>query len=208
MADRNHSPRTVASITRNGRGPQHHRCDDPGLSPKEFLYAIMHDPTFQLSIRIDAAKALLSITASIPRPINHHIGCKIVIGGIPSEDLGPCDKSGCEPRTPGQNSVAEAPEQINGNSQSFPRGRLNNPHPQSGPVAPVNIETNSHPPTLIDYSTPPTPDEIQQIKAAINKLRPNLAHLPIPEPHLCACGHWIFGPCPLGERCCDRTKLN
>jgi hypothetical protein len=25
---------------------------------------------------------------------------------------------------------------------------------------------------------------------------------------LCQCGHWLFGPCPLGERCRDRSKLN
>jgi hypothetical protein len=59
-----------------------------------------------------------------------------------------------------------------------------------------------------DYSTPPTPAELQEIKAAINKLRPDLAHLPIPEPRLCACGHWIFGPCPLGEQCRDTSSPN
>jgi hypothetical protein len=30
----------------------------------------------------------------------------------------------------------------------------------------------------------------------------------VPAPHLCGCGHWIFGPCPLGERCRDGSKLN
>jgi hypothetical protein len=40
------------------------------------------------------------------------------------------------------------------------------------------------------------------------RLRPDLAHLPIPEPRLCSCGHWMFGPCPLGERCRDKSKLN
>ena len=61
-----------------------------------------------------------------------------------------------------------------------------------------------------DYSTPPTPQELAEIKAAINKLRPDLAHLPIPEFHLCPCGHWITGE----YDCCralssrDPSKMN
>jgi hypothetical protein len=64
------------------------------------------------------------------------------------------------------------------------------------------------PQILRDYSDPPTPEDIQQIAAAVHRLRPDLAHLPIPEPRLCTCGHWMFGPCPLGERCRERSKLN
>ena len=188
-----HTIRSVASITREGRAPQPHACDAPNLSAKEFLLAVMHDRTLPLATRIKAASALLPFTNSVPRPTNSVPRCKIVIGG-----LGPYDQS----------LSPEDPEQINTISQSKSAIANNNPHPQSGAPGPLYIEENPEPSTSINYSTPPTPAELQEIKAAINRLRPDLAHLPVPEPHLCACGHWIFGPCPLGERCCDRTKLN
>ena len=81
------------------------------------------------------------------------------------------------------------------------------------PGDPQNLTRDPEPLPSPDYSRPPTPEEIREIKAVINKLRPDLAHLPVPEPHLCACGHWMFGPCPLGERCRDSSlrdpsKLN
>ena len=67
MADTKQSPprqtepmvRTVASITREGRGPQTHAYDDPDLSPIEFLQAVYRDPLLPMSIRIDAARGLL-----------------------------------------------------------------------------------------------------------------------------------------------------
>jgi len=142
-----------------------------------------------MSIRIDAARGLLPYTE--PRPAcapSSSYGCKIIIGG-----LGPFEQS----------LSPEDPEQINENSQSFSVSRSNNPHPQSETPGPLYTETNSNPPTFIDYSSPPTPSELQEIKAAIKKLRPDLAHLPIPEPHLCACGHWIFGDCN-----CPKPTLN
>src|SRR5262249_27851678 len=42
MADTNQFPRTVASITRKGQGPQTHTYDDPDLSPLQFLLEVMH----------------------------------------------------------------------------------------------------------------------------------------------------------------------
>jgi hypothetical protein len=51
--------RTVASITREGRGPQTHTYDDPDLSPIEFLQAVYHAAHLPMSIRIDAARGLL-----------------------------------------------------------------------------------------------------------------------------------------------------
>ena len=197
MADTKQSPprQVVKDFVRKSPseapGPAH-PCDAPGLSPIEFLHAVYCDPHLPMSIRIDAARGLLPYTE--PRPAcapSSHVGCKIIIGGLgpPSPD-------------------PEVPEQINENSQSFSWSALNSHQPQLDDPRPLNTETNSSPQTFIDYSTPPTPAELQEIKAAINRLRPDLAHLPVPEPHLCACGHWIFGPCPLGERCCDRTKPN
>jgi hypothetical protein len=177
-----------------------HPCDDPGLSPIEFLQAIYRDPLLPMSIRIDAARGVLPYTEPRPASIpSLHIGCTIVIGG-----LGPCPSHSL----PDHGSVAEDPEQINTISQSFSRSGSNNPQPSSEATAPVYTETTSYPPSLPDYSIPPTHTELQEIKAAINRLRPDLAHLPIPEPHLCQCGHWIFGPCPLGERCRDKSSPN
>ena len=90
-----------------------HPCNNPNLSPIEFLEAVTHDDTFSIALRAKAAKALTLIHTKAPVP-------------------------------------------------------------------PITI----------------------------NKLRPDLAHVPIPEPRMCRCGHWLFGPCPLGERCRERSKLN
>jgi len=102
MADTNPSqPRIVASITREGRGPQHHPCNAPSLGPLEFLQAVYRDASFPMSIRIDAARALLPYTEPPPgpRPTNSVPRCTIVIGG-----LGPCDHGSAspspEPRSP------------------------------------------------------------------------------------------------------------
>jgi hypothetical protein len=177
-------------FTHQDPGPSPHPCNAPDLSPIEFLQAIYRDRTFPLSTRIDAARALLPYTE--PRPTNSFPPrCKIIIGG-----LGPYDHG----------SVTEDAEQINANSQSKSRIRPDNPQPSSETPGPTNIETNSYPATLIDYSTPPTPAELQEIKAAINALRPDLAHLPVPEFHLCPCGHWITGEYDCCRR--ERSKLN
>src|SRR5215831_12443788 len=137
--------------------------------------------------------------------------CTIVIGGIP-DDCARATDHGSVAHSPGG-----SPGQINEKSHSFSVARLNNHSAQSETPRPSyiektfpssNSETLSDTPFIPDYSRPPTPAELQEIKAAINRLRPDLAHLPIPEPHLCSCGHWIFGPCPLGERCRDGSKLN
>ena len=212
MADTNPFPRTVASITREGRGPQTHAYDDPNLGPLEFLLAVMRATHLPMATRIKAASAAMPYTAPRPNTNSFHIDaerirCKVIIPDMPELFL----REGQGPRTPAKEFAAEDPEQDNTISQSFSVGRLNNHPAQSGDTPVLNIETNSYPPTLPDYSTPPTPptpDELQAVKAAINRLRPDLAHLPIPEPHLCACGHWMFGPCPLGERCRERSKLN
>jgi hypothetical protein len=192
MADTNPFPRTVASITREGRGPQTHAYDAPDIGPLEFLHAVYRDPSLPMSTRIDAARGLLPYTEPRPASVpSSHIGCTIVIGG-----LGPC-ATDPEPRSPADPT----------------RNHSQNPDPASitvthdgDPGDPVNIETTPHPDFVPDYSTPPTPAELQEIKAAINALRPDLAHLPVPEFHLCPCGHWITGE----YDCCRRelSKLN
>jgi len=202
MADTKQSPprQVVKDFVRKSPseapGPAH-PCDAPGLSPIEFLQAIYRDPLLPMSIRIEAARGLLPYTeprlASVPPS---HIGCTIVIGG-----LGPCDYGSASPEP-------RPPADPTGNHSQNPFGAKITLTRDGDPGNPVNIETTFHPQSLRDYSTLPTPAELQEIKAAINKLRPDLAHLPIPEPRLCQCGHWMFGPCPLGEQCRNRSKLN
>ena len=46
---------TVKEFVRNGLPPQTHLCDDPDLSPLQFMLAVMRDTTLPLSIRLDAA---------------------------------------------------------------------------------------------------------------------------------------------------------
>jgi hypothetical protein len=64
---------------------------------------------------------------------------------------------------------------------------------------PPNTGLGSSYEPAIDYSTPPTPAELEEIQAAVHALRPDLAHLPLPELHHCPCGHWISGTYP----CCE-----
>ena len=181
------------SFTTQAPEPAPHAYNDPDLSPVEFLQAVYRDPLLPMSIRIDAARGLLPYTEPRPASIpSSHIGCTIVIGG-----LGPCAPS-----------PEHEPGQINEKSQSFSVGRSDNPPPQFGGPGPLNMTRNPEPSLFIDYSTPPSPQELQEIKAAINNLRPDLTHLPIPEFHLCPCGHWITGTYPCCQALTDKTKLN
>ena len=187
-----HTIRSVASITREGRGPQTHAYDAPDLSPLQFLTEVMHAKHLPLDMRIKAASALLPYTNSFPRPTNSFPPrCKIIIGG-----LGPYTASP-EPRSPA--------DPTENHSQNPLSPNITLTHDQST-QAPQNLTTIPNTPPLIDYSTPPTPAELQEIKAAINKLRPDLAHLPVPEFHLCPCGHWITGEYDCCRR--ERSKLN
>ena len=200
MADTKQSPprQMVKDFVRKSPseapGPAH-PCDAPGLSPIEFLQAVYRDPLLPMSIRIDAARGLLPHTEPPPgpRPVYSVPRCTIVIGG---------------PGPYNHGSSPEDPEQTNTNSQSFSVGRSNSHHAQSETPGTPNFEEMNSDHSPIDYSTPPTPTELQEIKAVINRLRPDLAPLPVPEPRFCECGHWVFGPCPLGERCRDTSKLN
>jgi hypothetical protein len=156
---------TVKEFTRMGLGPQTHAYDDPDLSPLEFLQAVYRDPLLPMSTRIDAARGLLPYTE--PRPMNSVIDCKVVIGGL--------------------GSSPEDPEQIVGETQSKSVGA----EPSSGTPGPLCTEMNSNP----LYSEPPSPEEIEQIKAAVLALHPDADLSQLPEPRLCECGHWMFYPC-------------
>src|SRR5262249_20746941 len=78
---------TVKEFVRTDAPGPAHPCDASGLSAIEFLTAVYNDPTFPMSIRIDAARALLPYTE--PRPTNSFHQpilprCKIIIPYEPS----------------------------------------------------------------------------------------------------------------------------
>jgi len=97
-------------------GPAH-PCDDPSLSPKEFLLAIMRDRAMPLSTRIQAAHDVAPYVLAEPRPTTN-ITCTIVIEGIRSED----------------------PDRDNRNQQSNLSDRSHNPRPFPGAPGPSHIE--------------------------------------------------------------------
>jgi hypothetical protein len=169
-------------------GPEHnspprHPCDNPDLNALEFLLAVMHDPTFPIAIRVKAAEGAAPYFT--PRPgearvypcVDAHLTYI-----IPDH---PRLREALEPKSPDQAPPTEEPKPINGKSQS------------------KDDDDPGDPNFMTTYSTPPTPEDIQQITTAVHQLRPDLAHLPVPEFHLCPCGHWITGSYP----CCSR-KLN
>jgi len=102
-----------------------HAYNAPDLSPIEFLYAVMRATHQPMSIRIEAAKALLPFTHPYPRPTNSVPRCTIVIGG-----LGPYDH-GSAPKDPGG---------VNGKSQSFPPSASYNHQPFWTTPGPSYIE--------------------------------------------------------------------
>jgi len=168
-----------------------HPYNDPDLSAIEFLQAVMHATHLPMATRIDAARALLPFTESVPRPCTPP-AYTLVIPPISYE--------------PWAGSCSPWPRSTANDSQN---PSASNTAPIQGPDTPTpqNLTTDPEPRSLPDYSSPPTPEDLQAIKAAINKLRPDLAHLPIPEFHLCPCGHWITGSYP----CCEtryKTRMN
>ena len=133
MADTNR--RTVASITREGRGPQTHAYDEPDLSPIEFLRCVMHATHLPMASRIQAASALLPYTNSFPSKVQGYVPyrCKIIIGG-----LGPCDPDP-DPRSP------DDPTRNHSQNPDFAHKTLTR---DGKAVALQNIETTSYPPYL------------------------------------------------------------
>ena len=174
--------------------PPRHAYNDPDLSPKEFLIAVMRSTHLPITIRIKAAEAAAPYFTPRPGEARHYpcvdAHLTYVIPDYPSL------REACEPTTPDQTPPTEGHEQNNENSQSFSWSALNSHQPQLDDPRPLNTETNSSPQTFIDYSTPPTPAEIQQVKAAIQRLHPDADLSQLPD-HLtlCECGHWVPFPC-------------
>jgi hypothetical protein len=183
---------TVKEFVRIGLPPRTHLYDNPDLSAVEFLLAVMHDTHQPMSYRVEAAKAALPYTNSFPSKVQGYVAyhCRIIIPPF-------------EPRTP-DHPPADDPTKNHSENLDFASKTLTH---NLEAVTPLNIETTSN---------PPTPAEIAEIKAVIQRLRPDLvgsdlvgpdADLSnIPEPRLCACGHWMFYPCKCVSR--DTSKMN
>src|SRR5262249_46174895 len=73
----------ILPIEAQAPAPTTHLYNSPGLSPIEFLYAVMNDPHLPIVSRIQAASALLPFTTPYPRPVRQgYVQCKIIIGGL------------------------------------------------------------------------------------------------------------------------------
>jgi len=176
----------------HGSAPATHAYNVPGLSSLDFLRAVMEDEQLPMSYRIEAAKALLPFTTPYPRSQIIPPRCTVVIPPL-------------EPRTP--DPSAGDPTGNHSQNRVLPNTTLTR-NDEAGD--PVKLRGEPEPSTFIDYSQPHTPSELAEIKAAIDRLRPDLAHFPVPEFHLCPCGHWITGE----YDCCralssrDPSKMN
>ena len=175
-----------------------HRYDLPNISSAMFMAEVMHDRSLPLAIRMDAACKLLAIypdESFVPR-------LTYIIPDQPSLATTPGPRASDGPL--GKHSHFSATSHIT-------------PSHSREAKAPVNIETNTDPSSFdpdleppIDYSIPPSPAEIAEIKAAVHALRPDFDPSDIPDPHLCPCGHWIVGE----YDCCralasrDPSKMN
>src|SRR5262245_42443376 len=151
--------------------PTIHLCDAPGLGPRAFLLAIMHDPQLPIHNRMHAAHKLLRIY--VDESVKPRLTYRIE--GIPS-----CNSSSAE-------AEAGTADRITANdSDSSPLAQIPSRHSDEAKAA-VNIETNTD--TL-------TPTDIQQIKAKVQQLYPD-ADLSNTPDHLtlCECVHWMLFPC-------------
>jgi hypothetical protein len=176
---------TVADFTKlPGATPPAHAYDRADIGPIEFLKCVMHDTTLPIATRIYAASALLPFTEPKPRA-TAPITCTIRIEGISPD---------------------------NGISQSNPEFGEYNRHPQSGDQGPSNIDDDPPPSKPKPFLSTPgisfiDRTEILEVKAAVNKLRPDLAHHPLPDQfYHCSCWDcWITCPCDCPR---DASKLN
>ena len=170
MADANNPfPRTVASITREGRGPQTHAYNDPNLSPKEFLLAVMRDPSQPMATRIKAARDVAPYFIAAPRPVVQGPTLTIVIGGIedPEQIIGETqsnfDFRPAKPQpfwtTPGQSYIEKTLERM---SLSEIIKTIANTPEHLLPICTIcnfpmiyPCSVDPHPPTYTDPSTLP-----------------------------------------------------
>lgn len=159
----------MESIQVQGSPSQVHAYDNPTISPIQFMLAVMRDTTLPLSIRLDAAAKVAPFTH--PIRANESRGYE----SIPYR----CTIiiGGLPP---------EAQDLTTGNNSDSLQISHKTLNHSGEPQAPVNLTT---------IPSPPTPEEIQQIKAAVQALHPDADLSSLPEPRLCECGHWMFYPC-------------
>jgi hypothetical protein len=198
---------TVKEFVRLDLPPQTHAYDAPDISPLEFLQAVYHDKSLPIAIRIEAAHRLLPFTEPRP-PCSPSREPRLTIR-IPY--MSELFQGSGEPE--GEPGSADDPTEIDSEN-------LRSPYKTTARAEDIgdfqNLTTMPEPQTFTDpppdyipdYSTPPTPDELQAIKAVVDHLRPDLAHLPVPELHLCACGHWLTFPCDCSLVPRDKSKMN
>ena len=174
MADTNPFPRTVASITREGRGPQTHAYDAPDIGPLEFLQAVYHATHLPMSVRIQAAEAALPYANSFPRPVVQGPTITIVIGGL------------------------KDPEQINEKSQLKEFLRADNCQPWCGDPGPSNTEMNSNPPAPKPFLSTTGPSYIEKTleRLSLSEIIKIVANTPEHLLPTCTlCGHPVMFPC-------------
>src|SRR5262249_51536070 len=145
--------------------PTVHAYDDPRLGPRAFLLAIMHSPELPIRDRMDAAARLLRLygpESFAPPKLCYRIE------GIPSDHL--CAErhgSGSERR----GSSSDHPPEVD-NGQSNLLSRSNNHGSHDGQTGDPNFMTTN--------TDPLTFDQIQEIKAVVLQLRPDLSPSDIP----------------------------
>ena len=190
MANANQSPSKAhqAATAAQDLEPTAHAYDNPHLGPRQFMLAVMRDPTVSITDRMKAADMLMRI---FPHE-SVHPSLTIRIAPFPH----------C---TDAESGATD--ERLGNDSHSLEISHKAVSH-SGDTTAPVNLReppdpSTPDPPFLIDYSQPLTPSEIEEFKAAVHKLRPDFAHLPVPEFHLCPCGHWITGTYP-----CCKARMN
>src|SRR5262245_10054988 len=141
----------------------------------------MHATHQPMAVRIAAASALLPYTHPAPRSVIPPLSYE------PWSDI-------CSPWPREEDPTGNHSENLVSLNKTLTR--------DDEAVPPQNLETTPYPLPLVDYSIPPTPAELQQIKAAVHALQPNFdPSQPIPL-YLCACGHWLTFPCD----CATRTR--
>ena len=173
-------------FTHQNPEPSPHAYNDPDLSPIEFLTAVYNDASLPMSIRIDAARGLLPYTEPRPARVPSWNGCTIV---IPPFEAGTADHEACTP---------PPPDPTRNHSQNLVSPNIPVTHNLEA-VAPQNLTI---------YSDPPSPAEIAEIKAAVQRLHPDADLSNIPEPRLCECGFWMFYPCKCVSLSPDPSKMN
>jgi len=170
--------------------PTTHTYNDATLSPVEFLRAVMHATHQPMSIRIEAARALLPYTHPYPRSVVPPSG-KIVIPPLSYEPWS-------EVCSPWPREEGHADDPTRNHSENLGSPNIPITHNLEAP-APENLEMNSNPSYLPDYSLPPHPAVFEAARK-----------YGLPEPHLCSyCGHWLtttYPDCICGTR--DPSKLN